>query len=111
MSNAAAQLAQHYRSTFHASSASCRGKLRWILSVAVRGTLWIDNGALAAVLDKRKSLFAVGIIKVPIPSCNRKLASIVLLTHVQKDKRPTLESVLVQHNCAPTIIMCHQYRI
>lgn len=41
-----------------------RGKLRWILSVAVKGTLWIDNGALAAVLDRRKSLFAAGITKV-----------------------------------------------
>ncbi len=90
MSNTAAQLAQHCRSTFHPSSASCRGKLRWILSVAVRGTLWIDNGALAAVLDKRKSLFAVGIIKVPIPSCNRKLASIVLLTHVSEGQEAHL---------------------
>ncbi len=32
--------------------------------MAVKGTLWIDNGALAAVLDRRKSLFAAGITKV-----------------------------------------------
>jgi glutamate 5-kinase len=53
---------ESYQDACHA--VLCRGKLRWILSVAVKGTLWIDNGALAAVLDRRKSLFAAGITKV-----------------------------------------------
>ena len=44
-------------------SCNCRGKRRWILSVPVKGALWMDAGALLAVSDKRKSLFAAGIVR------------------------------------------------
>ena len=43
---------------------SCRGKRRWILSVPVKGEIWIDAGALRAVRDRRKSLFSAGIVRV-----------------------------------------------
>uniref|UniRef100_A0A7S0RM90 PUA domain-containing protein n=1 Tax=Chlamydomonas leiostraca TaxID=1034604 RepID=A0A7S0RM90_9CHLO len=43
-----------------------RGRYRWILSVPVRGQLWLDAGAVKAVSSKvkRASLFAAGITKV-----------------------------------------------
>ncbi|GAX75185.1 hypothetical protein CEUSTIGMA_g2629.t1 [Chlamydomonas eustigma] len=41
-----------------------KGRKRWILSVPVRGQLWLDAGAVRAVRDKHKSLFAPGITKV-----------------------------------------------
>ncbi|KAI8467687.1 MAG: Aspartate/glutamate/uridylate kinase [Monoraphidium minutum] len=41
-----------------------RGRKRWILSVPVHGALWLDDGALSAVRDKRKSLFSAGILRV-----------------------------------------------
>ncbi|KXZ50921.1 hypothetical protein GPECTOR_14g168 [Gonium pectorale] len=43
---------------------SLKGRKRWILSVPVRGQLWLNAGAVHAVRDKRKSLFAAGITKV-----------------------------------------------
>ncbi|KAG2493493.1 hypothetical protein HYH03_008309 [Edaphochlamys debaryana] len=43
---------------------SLKGRKRWILSVPVRGQLWLDAGAVRAVRDKHKSLFAAGICKV-----------------------------------------------
>ncbi|KXZ50922.1 hypothetical protein GPECTOR_14g169 [Gonium pectorale] len=43
---------------------SLKGRKRWILSVPVRGHLWLDAGAVHAVRDKHKSLFAAGITKV-----------------------------------------------
>ncbi|PNW70105.1 hypothetical protein CHLRE_17g705850v5 [Chlamydomonas reinhardtii] len=43
---------------------SLKGRKRWILSVPVRGQLWLDAGAVRAVRDKHKSLFAAGITKV-----------------------------------------------
>jgi glutamate 5-kinase len=41
-----------------------KGRKRWILSVPVRGQLWLDTGAVRAVKDRHKSLFAPGILKV-----------------------------------------------
>ena len=41
-----------------------KGRKRWILSVPVRGQVWLDMGAVRAVKDKHKSLFAPGIVKV-----------------------------------------------
>lgn len=56
------------RHASHALAASpCRrrrGRKRWILSVPVRGEVWLDGGALAAVQDRKKSLFSAGIVKV-----------------------------------------------
>ena len=37
---------------------------RWILSLAPEGGLVLDRGAVAAVVDGRKSLFAVGVVHV-----------------------------------------------
>ena len=42
----------------------CRDRKRWILSVPVKGELWLDSGAVAAVRDHKKSLFAAGILKI-----------------------------------------------
>ncbi len=42
----------------------CRDRKRWILSVPVKGELWLDSGAVAAVRDQKKSLFAAGILKI-----------------------------------------------
>lgn len=41
-----------------------RGRKRWILSVPVSGTIWIDDGAVTAVMNQHASLFAAGIVKV-----------------------------------------------
>jgi glutamate 5-kinase len=41
-----------------------RGRRRWVLSVPVRGSLFLDGGAVAAVRDRRKSLFAAGVVRV-----------------------------------------------
>ncbi|GIL76458.1 hypothetical protein Vretimale_5990 [Volvox reticuliferus] len=41
-----------------------KGRKRWILSVPVRGNLFLDAGAVHAVRDKHKSLFAAGITRV-----------------------------------------------
>ncbi|KAL3157182.1 hypothetical protein ABBQ38_001421 [Trebouxia sp. C0009 RCD-2024] len=41
-----------------------RDRKRWILSVPVKGELWLDSGAVSAVKNHRKSLFAAGILKV-----------------------------------------------
>ena len=42
----------------------CRDRKRWILSVPVKGELWLDSGAVSAVRDQKKSLFAAGILKI-----------------------------------------------
>ena len=40
---------------------ACSGRKRWILSVPVKGDVWLDHGAVHAVRDRKKSLFsAVG---------------------------------------------------
>lgn len=49
---------------FHPLPHAARGRKRWILSVPVRGQVWLDAGAVVAVRDKHKSLFAAGICKV-----------------------------------------------
>lgn len=41
-----------------------RDRKRWILSVPVKGELWLDSGAVTAVRDHKKSLFAAGILKI-----------------------------------------------
>lgn len=41
-----------------------RGRKRWILSVPVKGELWLDEGAVRAVKDRHTSLFSAGITKV-----------------------------------------------
>eukprot|EP00199_Chlamydomonas_sp_CCMP681_P000607 CAMPEP_0119103234 /NCGR_PEP_ID=MMETSP1180-20130426/1718_1 /TAXON_ID=3052 ORGANISM="Chlamydomonas cf sp, Strain CCMP681" /NCGR_SAMPLE_ID=MMETSP1180 /ASSEMBLY_ACC=CAM_ASM_000741 /LENGTH=461 /DNA_ID=CAMNT_0007087685 /DNA_START=29 /DNA_END=1414 /DNA_ORIENTATION=+ len=41
-----------------------RGRKRWILAVPIRGTIYMDDGAIRAVKDKKKSLFAAGITRV-----------------------------------------------
>ena len=47
-----------------ASPPACSGRKRWILSVPVRGEVWLDEGAQRAVQDRKKSLFSAGIVKV-----------------------------------------------
>ena len=42
----------------------CRGRKRWILSVPVKGTLLMDEGAVRAVIERSKSLFSAGIVGV-----------------------------------------------
>jgi len=41
-----------------------RGRKRWILSVPLRGELWMDVGAVRAVAERGKSLFSAGIVRV-----------------------------------------------
>ncbi|KAK9819850.1 hypothetical protein WJX72_003212 [[Myrmecia] bisecta] len=43
---------------------SLRGRKRWILSVPVKGQLWMDDGAVRAVKERKKSLFSAGIVHV-----------------------------------------------
>jgi len=43
---------------------AARGRRRWILSVPVNGAVWMDSGAITAIAQRRKSLFAAGIVKV-----------------------------------------------
>ncbi|GAB4816496.1 hypothetical protein N2152v2_003542 [Parachlorella kessleri] len=49
---------------FHPISTPLRGRKRWILSVPVKGELWLDTGAVRAVKDRHASLFSAGIVKV-----------------------------------------------
>ena len=57
------RLASHLHSPPVAAVAR-RGRKRWILSVPVRGEVWLDGGAVAAVRDRKKSLFSAGIHRV-----------------------------------------------
>jgi hypothetical protein len=41
-----------------------RGRKRWILSVPLRGAVWLDEGAQRAVQERKKSLFSAGILAV-----------------------------------------------
>eukprot|EP00879_Flechtneria_rotunda_P011759 GHRR01012282.1.p1 GENE.GHRR01012282.1~~GHRR01012282.1.p1 ORF type:complete len:380 (+),score=137.77 GHRR01012282.1:639-1778(+) len=49
---------------FYPLARSLKGRKRWLLTVPVRGSLWLDDGATHAVKDKHNSLFPVGVIKV-----------------------------------------------
>jgi len=48
----------------HAHAAPAKGRKRWVLSVPVRGEVWLDPGAVRAVRDRRCSLFSAGVIHV-----------------------------------------------
>lgn len=48
---------------FHPLNNPISGRKRWILGVPVRGSLWLDDGAVKAVRDRKKSLFTAGIFK------------------------------------------------
>ncbi|WIA19357.1 hypothetical protein OEZ85_003985 [Tetradesmus obliquus] len=43
---------------------SLKGRKRWLLTVPVRGSIWMDAGAMHAIRDRHKSLFPGGVIKV-----------------------------------------------
>lgn len=45
---------------FHPLEHNLHGRKRWIVSVPVHGTVWLDAGAVRAVRDKHKSLFSAG---------------------------------------------------
>jgi len=51
---------------FYPVEQALRGRYRWILSVPVKGQLWLDAGAVRSIKSKTKraSLFAVGITKI-----------------------------------------------
>lgn len=49
---------------FHAAKAPVKGKKRWVLSVPVKGEVWLDPGAVRAVRDRRCSLFSPGVVHV-----------------------------------------------
>eukprot|EP01025_Chloroclados_australasicus_P041138 TRINITY_DN4341_c0_g1_i1.p1 TRINITY_DN4341_c0_g1~~TRINITY_DN4341_c0_g1_i1.p1 ORF type:complete len:410 (+),score=46.70 TRINITY_DN4341_c0_g1_i1:161-1390(+) len=49
---------------FYPTDSNPKGKKRWILSIPSLGEVWLDDGAVAAVADKHRSLFAAGIIHV-----------------------------------------------
>lgn len=53
-----------YRTEVLRVGRSNRGRRRWILSVPVNGAVWMDSGAITAIAQRRKSLFAAGIVKV-----------------------------------------------
>jgi len=55
---------QRVGTRFYPVKNALRGRKRWIISVPVRGSLCLDSGAVQAVKDKHKSLFAAGITKV-----------------------------------------------
>lgn len=55
---------QRLGTLFHPLPHAARGRKRWILTVPMRGQLRLDDGAVRAVRDKHKSLFAAGITKV-----------------------------------------------
>lgn len=48
----------------HGAPLSSKERKRWILSVPIKGQLWMDDGAVVAVRDRHKSLFAAGITRV-----------------------------------------------
>lgn len=43
---------------------SLRDQRRWILSLPIRGKVYGDDNCIRAVIEKRKSLFAAGIVHV-----------------------------------------------
>lgn len=49
---------------FHPISCPLKGRKRWILSVPVKGELWLNPGAINSPMDRHTSLFSPGIIKV-----------------------------------------------
>ena len=49
---------------FLAQPRPLRQSKRWILSIPPAGTVVIDGGAVSAVREKRKSLFAAGIVRI-----------------------------------------------
>eukprot|EP00887_Chlorella_sp_A99_P002020 scaffold18.g2020.t1 len=46
-----------------------RGRKRWILSVPVKGEVWLDGGAVRAVKERKKSLFSAGIVETSGEFC------------------------------------------
>ena len=46
------------------SQQKLKGRKRWIISVPVRGAIWLEPEAVHAVKDRHRSLFSVGIVKV-----------------------------------------------
>jgi len=55
---------------FHPLTHALHGRKRWVVAVPVRGHLWLDAGAVAAVRDRHKSLFSAG-------ACRRRAAAAV----------------------------------
>lgn len=53
---------QRLGTVFHPVQDPVRGRKRWILSVPVKGEIWLDHGAAHAVRDRHKSLFSAGIV-------------------------------------------------
>eukprot|EP00775_Hariotina_reticulata_P012564 gene12564-12696_t len=41
-----------------------KGRKRWLLTVPVRGAIWMDDGAVHAIRDRHKSLFPVGVVSI-----------------------------------------------
>ena len=46
------------------SQQKLKGRKRWIISVPVRGSIWLEPEAVHAVKDRHRSLFSVGVVKV-----------------------------------------------
>jgi hypothetical protein len=63
---------------FHPLTHALHGRKRWVVAVPVRGHLWLDAGAVAAVRDRHKSLFSAGACRRrrrrPPPYCRRRCA-------------------------------------
>eukprot|EP01023_Acetabularia_acetabulum_P006784 TRINITY_DN12860_c0_g1_i1.p1 TRINITY_DN12860_c0_g1~~TRINITY_DN12860_c0_g1_i1.p1 ORF type:complete len:400 (-),score=60.42 TRINITY_DN12860_c0_g1_i1:531-1730(-) len=49
---------------FYPIEGNLKGRKRWILSIPVNGQIWVDDGAVVAVQEKHRSLFAAGIVYV-----------------------------------------------
>eukprot|EP01024_Parvocaulis_polyphysoides_P055614 TRINITY_DN5717_c0_g1_i1.p1 TRINITY_DN5717_c0_g1~~TRINITY_DN5717_c0_g1_i1.p1 ORF type:complete len:405 (-),score=46.92 TRINITY_DN5717_c0_g1_i1:1380-2594(-) len=49
---------------FYPIEAQLKGRRRWILSIPVKGQICLDDGAVEAVQDKHRSLFAAGVVYV-----------------------------------------------
>lgn len=55
---------QQVGTTFIPSVRPVTGRKRWILSLNAEGSIMLDDGAVTAVVDSRKSLFPAGVVEV-----------------------------------------------
>eukprot|EP01069_Polyplicarium_translucidae_P004958 Polyplicarium_translucidae@DN2694_c0_g1_i2.p2 len=72
---------------------------RWILSLPVRGKLFVDSGAAQAVIVRKKSLFAAGVVRVEGDFLEGEAVSIFMASEIeQADEAYELARCLVNFN-------------
>eukprot|EP00877_Chromochloris_zofingiensis_P014323 jgi/Chrzof1/9144/Cz03g37160.t1 len=90
---------------FHPLQKALKGRKRWILSVPVRGAIWMDAGAVRAVCIKHTSLFSAGVVKVIGDFCAQDAVS--LCDEAGLEFGRGLCNFGYEHHLLYGVILCH----